>query len=40
MKLKIAVLQMKSLSRQPQKSTDIVMDKMVEAAKNFVGQDD
>lgn len=34
MKLKIAVLQMKSLNRQPQKSTDIVMDKMVEAAKN------
>lgn len=34
MKLKIAILQMKSLNRQYQKSTDIVLNKMREAAEN------
>ncbi|MGN0350913.1 MAG: carbon-nitrogen hydrolase family protein [Roseburia sp.] len=34
MKLKIAILQKKSLNRQYQKSTDIIIEKMEEAAEN------
>ena len=34
MKLKVAILQMKSLDRQYQKSTQIVLDKMREATEN------
>ena len=34
MKFKIAILQMKSLNRQQNESTDIVLQKMREAAEN------
>lgn len=34
MKFKIAILQMKSLNRQYQKNTDIVVEKMEEASEN------